>query len=145
MTSRSPSSTDTDVSHFDCLCFTACRISAAESRSSTDFLRCRVGTISRRLCRLPSQKGIDYDSRSHNNHLFVCCVYTHSPSSSTSHHNIHAYTTHLQSSTSIKAYPKPNTRFSKQHCMLRAVIRQATLHTTLPITTRSMHTRVSCT
>jgi hypothetical protein len=75
----------------------------------------------------------------------VCCVYTHPPFSHTSLHNSHAYTTQLQPSTSIKALSKPDIPSSNLHCMLCAVIRQATLHATLSNTIRSRDCRVSFT
>jgi hypothetical protein len=43
-------------------------------------LGCRVEASSRRFRRLPSQKGIDHDLRSHNNHSLVSCVYMRSVS-----------------------------------------------------------------
>jgi hypothetical protein len=58
--------------------------------------------------------------------------------SSTSHHNIHPYTFHLQTSTSTEAISKPNTLFYNKYCILHAVIH----HTKLPSTIRSEYSRV---
>jgi hypothetical protein len=54
----------TDIFNLKGLCFKACTTSVREPRSSLCHVRCWVGAISRRLCRLLSQKGIGYDFRS---------------------------------------------------------------------------------